>query len=56
MEGAMADMIQGMLDAMGIGGSHSTESVVTGVHGGNVPPELFYDGLLPPGYSLNTPR
>jgi hypothetical protein len=56
MEGAMADMIQGMLDAMGIGGSHSTESVVTGVRGGNVPPELFYDGLLPPGYSLNTPR
>ena len=56
MEGAMADMIQGMLDAMGIGGPHSTESVVTGVHGGDLPPDLFYDGLLPKGYSLNTPQ
>ncbi len=56
MEGAMADIIQGMLEAMGIGGQHSTESTVTGVHTGNVPPELFYDGLLPKGYSLNTPQ
>lgn len=56
MEGAMANMIQGMLEGMGIGGQHSTESVVTGVHGGNVPQELFYDGSLPQGYSLNTPQ
>jgi len=55
-QGSVAILIQGMLDTLGIASQQSTESVVTAVNTGKVPPELFYGGLLPPGYSLNTPQ
>jgi len=56
MEGIMADMVQSTLEALGMGGQHETESAVTAVDNGNVAAELFYDGGLPKGYSLNTPQ
>lgn len=52
MEGALADMIQGLLDATGMGGTQSTESRVTSVHTTKLPPELFYNNRLPAGYTL----
>ncbi len=56
MEGAMADLIQGTLESMGMGGQHSTESAFTAVDNESLAPELFYNGGLPKGYSLNTPQ
>ncbi len=56
MEGMMADVVQGLLDAAGLGGQQKTESIVTSVHTANLPAELFYNNRLPAGYTLNTPR
>lgn len=53
-QGSVAVLIQGMLETLGIASQQNTESVVTVVGTGKVPPELFYGGKLPPGYSLNT--
>ncbi len=56
MEGMMADVVQGLLDAAGLGGQQRTESVVTAVRSGNLSAELFYNNRLPAGYTLSTPR
>jgi hypothetical protein len=54
-QGSVAILIQGMLETLGIDSQQNTESVVTVVNTNKVPTEFFYGGLLPPGYSLNTP-
>ena len=56
MEGMMADMVQGLLDAAGLGDQQRTESMVTAVRSGNLSAELFYNNRLPAGYTLSTPR
>jgi len=56
MEGMMADVVQGLLDAAGLGDQQRTESMVTAVRSGNVSAELFYNNRLPAGYTLSTPR
>jgi hypothetical protein len=56
MEGMMADVVQGLLDAAGLGGQQNTESIVTAVRTANLAPELFYNNRLPAGYTLNTAR
>jgi hypothetical protein len=56
MEGMMADVVQGLLDAAGLGDQQRTESTVTAVHSANLSPEQFYNKRLPAGYTLNTPR
>ena len=56
MEGMMADMVQGLLDAGGLGGQQNTESEVTRVNTSDLPAELFYSNRLPAGYTLNAPR
>jgi len=55
MEGMMADVVQGLLNAAGLGGQVNTESLVTAVRTAGLSPELFYNNRLPAGYSLNTP-
>lgn len=54
MAGYMGGIIQGLLDGMGVSGPQSTEMIVTAVQTSKIAPELFYDGELPQGYSLNT--
>jgi len=56
MEGMMADVVQGLLDAAGLGDQQRTESMVTAVRSGNLSAELFYNNRLPAGYTLSTPR
>lgn len=50
-QGSVAVLVQGMLETLGIASRQSTESVVTVVNTGEISPEFFYGGLLPPGYS-----
>jgi hypothetical protein len=50
--GTVADMIQALLDGMGLSAPQNTESIVTRVNTAAVPPDLFYSGGLPPGYTL----
>ena len=56
MEGMMADVVQGLLDAGGLGGQQNTESEVTRVNTSDLSAELFYNNHLPTGYTLNTPH
>jgi hypothetical protein len=56
MEGMMADVVQGLLDAAGLGGQQHTKSEVTRVTTSDLPAELFYNNRLPAGYTLRTPR
>jgi len=55
MQGTVADMVQTMLEGMGLATPQSTESIVTRVSTSAVAPELFYLGGLPPGYTLSNP-
>ena len=52
MTGTVADMIQALLDGMGLSAPQNTESIVTRVNTATVMPDLFYSGGLPPGYTL----
>jgi hypothetical protein len=54
MEGMMADVVQSVLDAAGLGDQQRTESIVTAVHSANLSAEQFYNKRLPAGYTLNT--
>ncbi|MGA9572469.1 MAG: hypothetical protein WBS20_00835 [Lysobacterales bacterium] len=56
MQGGFGKLFQGMLESTGIASPQSTESMVSFVDTADVPPDIFYGGLLPPGYSLNTPQ
>jgi hypothetical protein len=56
MEGMMADVVQGLLDAAGLGGQQNTESRVTRVNTSGLSAELFYNNRLPADYTLNTAR
>lgn len=51
MEGSLADMIQALLDGMGLSTPQTTESIVTRVSAAPVNPDLFYSGGLPVGYT-----
>lgn len=53
MVGTVADMVQALLDGMGLSAPQNTESIVTRVNTATVPPDLFYSGGLPPGYTLH---
>jgi hypothetical protein len=53
MAGTVADMIQALLDGMGLSAPQNTESIVTRVNTATVTPDLFYSGGLPPGYTLH---
>jgi hypothetical protein len=53
MQGTVADMIQALLDGMGLSAPQNTESIVSRVNTATVTPDLFYSGGLPSGYTLN---
>lgn len=53
MQGTVADMVQALLDGMGLSAPQNTESIVTRVNTATVSPDLFYSGGLPPGYTLH---
>ena len=53
MQGTVADMIQALLDGMGLSAPQGTESIVNRVNTAPVSAGLFFSGGLPPGYTLD---